>query len=71
VQEGENAKTWYKFSNDVKMCFEHKTRMNIDNKIKDIKNCVKLCFYHVDCDFLSSIFCHEFSMFEYAHIFSL
>jgi hypothetical protein len=38
VQEGENAKTWYKFNNDVmKMCFEHKTRMNTDNKIKDIK----------------------------------
>jgi hypothetical protein len=31
-----------------------------------------LCFYHVDCDFWLSIFCHEFFMFEHAHfIFSL
>jgi len=30
---------------------------------------VKLYFYHVDCDFWSSIFCHEFSMFEHAHFF--
>ncbi len=34
VQEGGNAKACYEFGDDLmKMCFEHKTRMNIDNKI--------------------------------------
>jgi len=38
VQEVENAKACSEFGNDLmKMCFEHKTRMNIDYKIKDIK----------------------------------
>ncbi len=27
-----------------------------------------MCFYHVGCDFQWNIFCHEFSMFGYAHI---
>jgi hypothetical protein len=35
-----------KFGNDLmKMCFEHKIRMKVDHKIKDIKR----HFYHVDC----------------------
>jgi hypothetical protein len=44
----------------MKMCFKHKTRMKVDHKIKEI----------IDCDFLWSIFCHEFSIFWYDHFFS-
>ncbi len=46
-EKGTNVKTCNKFGNDpMKICFEHKTRMKVDRKIKVIK----LCFYCVDCD---------------------
>jgi hypothetical protein len=50
----------------MKMFFEHKTRMEVDHKIKY----VRIVFSSCSCDFLWSIFCHEFSMFGHAHIFS-
>jgi len=32
------VKTRYKFGSDqMKMCFKHKTKMKVDHKIKDIK----------------------------------
>jgi hypothetical protein len=37
-QEGANVKLGYEFGNDsMKMCCEHKTRMKIDHRIKDIR----------------------------------
>jgi hypothetical protein len=48
-----------------KNVFKHKTRLHVNNKIKNIVN---LCFYHVDCDFLWSSFWHEFFCFK-MHIF--
>jgi hypothetical protein len=35
-QEGANVKTYYVFTNDPTkiMCFEHKTRMKVDHRIK-------------------------------------
>jgi hypothetical protein len=44
----------------MKMYFKHKTRIKVDHRIKDI----------IDCDFLWSIFCHEFYIFGYEHFFS-
>ncbi len=45
-QERANVKVCYEFGNDsMKMCLEHKTRMKIEHRIKNIKityNCVFL-----------------------------
>jgi hypothetical protein len=36
-QQRANVKAHYEFHNDLmKMCFEHKTRMKVDHKIKNI-----------------------------------
>jgi hypothetical protein len=45
-QEGPNAETCYEFGNDLmNMCFKHKTRMKVDDGIKDVKillNCISI-----------------------------
>jgi hypothetical protein len=52
-QKVKNVKTHYEFGNDfMKMCFEHKTRMKVDYRIKNIKK----CFYYIDCDFIMKHF---------------
>jgi hypothetical protein len=67
-QQIENMKTHYEFGNDpMKKCFNHKTRMKVVHRIKNI---IKK-FYHANCYFLWNIFCHEFSMFGYAFFFFL
>jgi hypothetical protein len=56
---------WQWFNKNV---FKHKTRLQVDNKIKNIVN---LCFYHVDCNFFWSSFWHEFFSLKHAHFFLL
>jgi hypothetical protein len=52
------------------MCFEHKTKMKIDCRIKNIKNVYTYVFIMYIVIFLWSMFSHEFSMFGHVHMFS-
>jgi hypothetical protein len=49
-QEGPNVKDHYQFDNDpIKIrCFEHKTRMKVDHRIKILKLC-KIVFLNINC----------------------
>jgi len=65
--EGANVNTHNEFGNDImKMCLKYKKNWRFYIKLKILE----LCFYHMDYDFWWNIFCHDFSMFGHAHIFS-
>jgi hypothetical protein len=48
-QHGDNVKAHYEFGNDPLkiMCFKQRTRMKVDHRIEILK----LCFFHINCDF--------------------
>jgi hypothetical protein len=60
------TKTCYKFSNDkVQMCFEHKTIMKVDHRIKNIKMILKKIMIFYGTFFVMRFLC------LHMHIFSL
>jgi hypothetical protein len=62
-QEGTNVKTHYVFTNDPTkiMCFEHKTRMKVDHKIKILKLCITELFTNKFVIFYEAFY-HEFCL---------
>jgi hypothetical protein len=67
-QEGANVKVGYEFGNDsMKTCFEHKTKMKTNHRIKVIR----IVFVSCKLWFLMEHFFSWIFMFGHAHILSL